>query len=101
MGEMKGISPAERLKMKSDAQHTSLISQMFGEFFTEIMREAEHAAEAGLYEATIYAANLDNSAVVLMLKRTLKSHGFQVYSGWAGGLGKTNPGQPFLTISWK
>lgn len=101
MGEMKGISLAEKLKMKSDAQHTNINDQMHGEFFAEIMREAERCAEAGLYEATIYAANLDNSEVVSMLKQTLKAHGFKVYAGMTRGHGKISPSQPFLTITWK
>lgn len=101
MGEMKGINLAEKLRMKSDEKHVSIAQRMFEEFYLEIIREAEKCADVGLYEATIYGANLENDEVVSRLIKTLKLNGFKAYSGTTRGLGKINPGQPFLTISWK
>lgn len=101
MGEMKGISLAEKLKMKSDSQHVNIVDQIHNQLYGEIMQEADRAASAGLYEATIYGANLENNEVVSSLKKSLKGHGFKVYTGRTRGLGKVVLSQSFLTISWK
>lgn len=101
MGEMKGISLAEKLKLKSDSQRIDIVDRIHNQLFGEIMQEAERAADAGLYKATIYGSSLENNEVVSRLKQTLKAHGFKVFTGRTRGLGKMLVSQEFLTISWE
>lgn len=101
MGELKGTSLAEKLKMKSDAQHVSINDRIRAELANSILRETEVAANAGLYAVTLYDERVENTEISKPLKKLLQAHGFKVSIGRTRGLGKVCISQAYITVSWK
>jgi hypothetical protein len=81
MGDYKGVSLAEKLKMKTDGLHSTRNLSEYNELRSLILKEADKAASDGYYDYTMLDDRLSDPKMLDTLKRGLQKDGFKVDGG--------------------